>query len=370
MTILNIIPLIGASWGILFTFFLIANKRVHANNPKAKRVLIIILFLITHNLVDAYFNYHGYENSAWSGLSYLHYHLIGYLILLYTTYLLKLEKVSRLFTYSMIAYSALRIIAIIFIFAENDTLATTMENGDFLFLDFFLALFINIVPLVRLYFKVKNIRFAVELNSKTKLEFIWLKYLIITSIIVYLAILQSSIISMFNEKEWFLFMKIESLITSFFFFGFAFLAIRFPVFSIQGDYNELPTQTPVRKYAKSTLKEDESELLWKKIQATMVTDELWKTPDFRLNDLAEKTEKTLHHVSQVINEKKQMNFFDFINHYRIKEAKNLLTSEKGKQFTILAIAFEVGFNSKTTFYNAFKKETGMTPSAYKKNASE
>ena len=63
------------------------------------------------------------------------------------------------------------------------------------------------------------------------------------------------------------------------------------------------------------------------------------------------------------------NFFDFINGYRIKEAKRLLVDPKGELLTILAIAEEVGFNSKSSFNTAFKKITGMTPTEYKKSVS-
>ena len=56
---------------------------------------------------------------------------------------------------------------------------------------------------------------------------------------------------------------------------------------------------------------------------------------------------------------------DFINKYRVEEAKKKLSSRTYKQFTILAIAYEVGFNSKSAFYNAFKKFTDTTPTKFR-----
>ncbi|KAB2844021.1 MAG: AraC family transcriptional regulator, partial [Melioribacteraceae bacterium] len=82
-----------------------------------------------------------------------------------------------------------------------------------------------------------------------------------------------------------------------------------------------------------------------------------------IRELAENLNIHPNHLSQIINEKLGQNFFDFINSYRIKEAEKLLL-KNGKK-TILEIAFEVGFNSKSTFNAAFKKHTGVTPTAYK-----
>jgi len=63
------------------------------------------------------------------------------------------------------------------------------------------------------------------------------------------------------------------------------------------------------------------------------------------------------------------NFPDYINKYRVKEAKKLLGDNNFSAYTIVAIGLECGFNSKSTFYYAFKKFTGLTPTAYRKEAT-
>jgi AraC-like DNA-binding protein len=68
----------------------------------------------------------------------------------------------------------------------------------------------------------------------------------------------------------------------------------------------------------------------------------------------------------VLNEKLNKNFPDFINWYRIEEARKILASPRGSQKKIANVAFDVGFNTIVAFYNAFKKYTGMTPAQYKK----
>nr|WP_262921307.1 helix-turn-helix domain-containing protein [Maribellus maritimus] len=71
-----------------------------------------------------------------------------------------------------------------------------------------------------------------------------------------------------------------------------------------------------------------------------------------------------HKLSQVINRSQNKNFYKLMNEYRIREVKEKLENKEYKNLTVLGIAFECGFNSKTTFNRIFKEETGMTPTNY------
>ena len=71
-----------------------------------------------------------------------------------------------------------------------------------------------------------------------------------------------------------------------------------------------------------------------------------------------------HDLSYLLNEGFGKNFFQFINTYRVAEAKQLMLSEKHKHLNLLGIAYSAGFNSKTTFNTSFKKETGLSPSQF------
>jgi AraC-like DNA-binding protein len=68
----------------------------------------------------------------------------------------------------------------------------------------------------------------------------------------------------------------------------------------------------------------------------------------------------------VINDLTGKNFFEFINHYRIEEAKRMLTNPKDKKITVLEVMYQSGFNSKSSFNTLFKKQTGLTPVEFKK----
>jgi YesN/AraC family two-component response regulator len=88
-----------------------------------------------------------------------------------------------------------------------------------------------------------------------------------------------------------------------------------------------------------------------------------------LSDLAKKIGESPHHVSQVINEKLNKNFFELLAAYRVEEAKKILSADRKNKLTIEEISEMVGYNSKTAFNNAFKKNTGKTPSEFRKSTN-
>jgi len=83
--------------------------------------------------------------------------------------------------------------------------------------------------------------------------------------------------------------------------------------------------------------------------------------------LAERLEMSRHQLSEVLNEEMGNNFYDFINRYRIEEFKKQVELPQNEHLTLLAVALDSGFNSKTSFNTIFKKSTGQTPSQYKKS---
>jgi AraC-like DNA-binding protein len=98
-----------------------------------------------------------------------------------------------------------------------------------------------------------------------------------------------------------------------------------------------------------------------KVEGYMKKNKPYTNPGLTLNELAQKLKLTPHLLSKIINEGYDKNFFDFINEYRIEEFKQRFEDPRNRQYTMLAIAFEVGFNSKTSFNRAFKKMTQQTP---------
>lgn len=121
-----------------------------------------------------------------------------------------------------------------------------------------------------------------------------------------------------------------------------------------------------RKYAYSSLSQPDKEMIRHKLIDHMKKEKPFLEPELTLEQLASQLEIKPKMLSQVINESMNQNFFDFINSYRIEEAKKLLTRPKDKKITVLEVMYEVGFNSKSSFNTIFKKSTGITPSEFKK----
>ncbi|NIM16235.1 MAG: helix-turn-helix domain-containing protein [Candidatus Aminicenantes bacterium] len=104
----------------------------------------------------------------------------------------------------------------------------------------------------------------------------------------------------------------------------------------------------------------------KKLTYFMEVEKVFRDETISLQSLSEKLSIPPYRLSQIINEKLNKGFSDFINTFRIEEAKRLLTDPKWAGQKVLSIAFEVGFNTKAAFNYVFKKYTGMTPTQYKK----
>jgi len=121
---------------------------------------------------------------------------------------------------------------------------------------------------------------------------------------------------------------------------------------------------PVEQPAKMTA--GEKEAIVQTLLAFMKSDKPYLDPELSLDQLAAKLSLKPRALSQAINDIRQQNFFDFINRYRIDEAKNLLTNPKDKKITVLEILYQVGFNSKSSFNTLFKKYTGLTPTEFRK----
>ena len=112
--------------------------------------------------------------------------------------------------------------------------------------------------------------------------------------------------------------------------------------------------------------EEVSEMSRKKLKELFLTQKPYLEPDLTLPKLAEIMQMTTHELSGLINNGFQKNFYHFINGYRIEECKRFLEVSKDDSVNMLGIAYDSGFNSKTTFNTAFKAYTGMSPTEYQK----
>ena len=117
---------------------------------------------------------------------------------------------------------------------------------------------------------------------------------------------------------------------------------------------------------RSALAPREAERLERDLLALMAKESPWKDSELTLGDLAARLESTPHKVSELLNARLGQTFYDFVNGYRVEDVQRRIASGENRTRTMLTLALDAGFASKSTFNQAFKSRTGQTPSAYKR----
>ena len=149
---------------------------------------------------------------------------------------------------------------------------------------------------------------------------------------------------------------------------YSFYGIKQPVIFGEVLHNERNGEKrEAEKYSRSGLKDEQAEEYLTILLDYMESEKPYLDGNLTIHDLSLKTGISRHHITQVLNEIYGKNFFTFINEYRTREVIERFSDPRYDHYTILAIAFDSGFNSKSTFNSFFKSQTGQTPSKYREN---
>lgn len=122
------------------------------------------------------------------------------------------------------------------------------------------------------------------------------------------------------------------------------------------------------KYSGVAADEEETKHYVSNLRQYMDAEKPYLDPEISLPELSKRLGVSSHFLSRVINEQLGVNFFDFVNRYRVEEVKLRITDPKFNYLSILGIAFESGFNTKSTFNRVFKKTTGLTPKEFREQS--
>lgn len=216
-------------------------------------------------------------------------------------------------------------------------------------------------------FKKLDINIFNNFSNSTDIDLYWIRRLVLVFGIVWTALISVTVIhhvfrmfSMVFCTDG-LFLSLSLFVIVIGYFGLKQKVI-FSSEQIVVEHEATNTHT---KYSGSRLTDSEAKQYARKLTDYMKSAKPYLNPDLSLPQLAAALNISSHYLSQVINEQFDLNFFDFVNGYRVEEFKEKVSSAEFRNFSLLGIALECGFNSKSAFNRIFKQTTGKTPSQYK-----
>jgi len=186
------------------------------------------------------------------------------------------------------------------------------------------------------------------------------------------------VVVIFTEKEPLIFLSVVLFVFSISFFGikqgniFTITKSDNPIKIKSSETKSIQNLQPIvdtkevqkEKYAKSGLKDDASEILFQELTLLMTDKTIYQNGELSIGELASMLKVHPNHLSQIINAREGKNFYEYVNSFRIEEFKRLIIIPKNQKVTLLSLAYDCGFNSKSSFNRYFKKSTGQTPSQY------
>ncbi len=375
---MEVLILLGAFQAIFFIILVLSKKKKSISD----KILVLWLLLFAVHLSFVYYSFQS------GHIFYIEYGyipsgvLVAYYSLMYV-YTESLTSEGNVFKVKWLLHLIPTAITYVSIFPlaqlpykEKENLVTHPTSNPYLYLVFGLVmLFVTIylIATLRLLRKHKvSIRKMFSYEENINLN--WLKilsfllvllWIVISSLIVY----AYSIPVMTPEGHMILDMQGHSAFVIFVFL-LGFFGIRQQViYSIPLEKKEVQKTEPdsnsaSKQYEKSGLKKKDSVVYLKRLLQYMEEEKPYLNGKLLLKEVAEEINISTNHLSQVINENLEKNFFDFVNGYRVDLVKQKIKNSANKKFTILYLAYECGFNSKSSFNSIFKKHEGLTPTEF------
>ena len=225
-------------------------------------------------------------------------------------------------------------------------------------------------------FKLKNheLKISKEFSYTENIDLKWLKYVVIMMVVIWSTVIFINILINYNDFiDYRLGDNIIQVIVTIVVFLLGYYGIKQQnIFTpssgnIQNPNKRKNSTDPndvKNQYLKSGLLKEDSQNHLHRLQNYMVAEQPYTNGKLSLKEVAEYLEISTNHLSQVINENLDKNFFDFINGYRVELIKEKMQDKSNSHLTLLGMAYDSGFNSKSSFNTIFKKFTATTPSQF------
>jgi len=226
-----------------------------------------------------------------------------------------------------------------------------------------------------IYYKIRKHQKRIEIISSNT-ESINLQWLIKLSFLLFITIIITVCYELFNTFIYKMHQNLAmDLLFLFIVYSTFYHVLRqkeiYPVSKIQlDDLLSIELETEKKAEKKKLIPDEDFESLKQKLLTLIETQKPYLEGDLNLLKLSELIGISTHQLSYLLNNGFNENFFQFVNKYRVQHAKELLISDSYNKLSVLGIAFDSGFNSKTAFNTFFKKTVGVTPSEFRKNQNE
>ena len=398
----SVLLLVGAAQGIFFALLLYRTK---TENRTANRILCILLLLFTTSLIDGFMDRTGYYLlfPHLIGVEWLTNPVYGPVVYFYIRELTKWgEKRTWKQALHFVPAAAFFVILVpLFRLTAdekirgwlrlNDPARQTPASGfDPLTAALTVQISIYLVLSLRLLL-AHSARVKENYSSVERISLSWLRDLIVACAILWVLYafmnLFSPALGVWREANYLISLAIAVVIFVMGYKGLRQPAVFFPSNSRPSNVEEEasasvpwkqtkpedpqetgidePSPESVKKYRKSSLSSVQSESIHQRLLQLMEKEKPFLDPELTLHSLSERLGVSPNHLSQVINGRLNRSFFDFVNENRVQEAIRLLADPESTRLSVLGIALDSGFNSKSAFYTAFRKHAGMTPTRYK-----
>ena len=360
----------GVGLAFFLTLLLVSKRK----KTGADKILSSWLFLITTHLLFFYFWKTGlYPRLLGIAIPFPLMH--GPLLYLYTLALTNRTQSLRASSLHFIPSFAVFIYLIPFLGLPVDQKISVYKNNGAGFETFNLVMTIAIiisgvlyVVLSSLVLRKHRIFIADQFSNTEKINLKRLQYLIYWIGVIWILVI-------IDNDEW-VFGATVLFIAFIGFFGIRQVGIFhspevfLPTRSTPGEMDEKtvePQKVSVeerRKYQKSGLSPESSEILHRQLTQVMTDEKLYRNSELSLADLAVRLNTQPNYLSQMLNELDGKNFYDYVNSLRIEEFKRLIAIPDNRKYTLQALSQQCGFNSKSSFNRYFKKVTGQSPSEF------
>lgn len=197
-----------------------------------------------------------------------------------------------------------------------------------------------------------------------KITFTWLRHWLILEFIGFWLSFIIVWVADFDYIDYETCFKIISIVVAVNIFVIGYFGVRYGSISIQQMQKAEKEDQP--KYSNSSLTDQHIDNLISTLEEVMHKEKLFLNPKLNADQLAAAINVSRHSLSEVLNDRIGINFYDYVNQFRLREFKEKVANPDNDHLTILGIAIDSGFNSKSSFNLIFKKSEGITPTQYKK----